>query len=255
MKLLVDLGNSRMKWATLNNAAPTPRGAIPLASPPDTSPAQPPVEWSGLPPMDAIVLCSVASAANTRLVVEWCRHYWPCPLVTVRPRAADYGIRCAYPRPETLGADRWAAMVGAHHRQPGNKCVVDIGTAATIDLLDAAGHHLGGLIAPGYHAMLSALNHSTGLPIPPGPPPPQPAPGDNTADCIRAGALHSLAGLVRVSQAGLQKQLSSTPDGPAPRIILTGGDGAALLPLLPQQTLYEPDLLFHGLAVIAETPR
>lgn len=252
MKLLIDLGNSRIKWATLDHNGLSTHPPCDYGKAADHHQAHPPEGWSGLPEVDAIVLCSVASAATTRLVLKWCKQRWSCPIVPVKSQAAAHGIHNAYPQPQSLGADRWVAMIGAQHRIDGDKCIVDVGTAVTIDLLDASGHHQGGLIAPGYHAMLSALQHSTGLPIPVGPPPLQSGPGDNTADCIRTGALYGLTGLIRQSHSQFQRKLGASGDHPS-RLIVTGGDTAALLPLLPSSTIHEPELLFHGLAVIAES--
>ena len=249
MKLLLDAGNSRLKWAVLGRNGIQQCGAIgydlePVAEAGDRLAR----DWSALPAPTGIILCSVAPAASTRSVIQWCRQRWSCPLQTVRSQAVAHGVTNAYPRPETLGNDRWAALIGAHRHYRGNTVIVDAGTAVTIDLIHANGHHRGGLIAPGYQSMLQALQSTTELDIPsPADRPMEMSPGDNTADCIRAGALYSLIGLI--DQAARQFV------GGDNRLILTGGNASMLQPVLPRGSIHDPNLVFSGLAVIAESER
>jgi type III pantothenate kinase len=79
----------------------------------------------------------------------------------VAASAAQSGVRNAYPQPHLLGADRWVAAIGAYHLARGACCVVDIGTAATIDAITADGQHLGGFIVPGPALMMSSLHAGT----------------------------------------------------------------------------------------------
>jgi len=259
MKLLLDAGNSRLKWATLDHDDLTTLGAVSHGSQPVAETRdQLTRDWSSLPAPTGIVLCSVAPAAFTHSVIQWCRRHWSCPIHSVRSQARAHGVTNAYPRPETLGNDRWAALIGAHRHYRGNQCIIDAGTAITIDLLAANGHHRGGLIAPGYQSMLHALQSTTKLTVPASAPDPDPTPaptdgpmtltpGNNTADCIHAGVLYSLVGLIE--QASRQ-----FADGDN-RIILTGGNADILQPILSRDSIHAPDLVFSGLAVIAGSPR
>lgn len=249
MKLLLDAGNSRLKWATLEHGELTPGGALRYASLAATETQDRLAHaWSALPAPTNIVLCSVAPAAFTHSVIQWCRQRWSCPIHSVHSQARAHGVTNAYPRPETLGNDRWAALIGAQRHYRGNKCIIDAGTAVTIDLLDGNGHHTGGLIAPGYQSMLHALQTKTTLDIPSQADAPMAlAPGNNTADCIHAGVLYSLIGLIE--RAGRQFA------GGDNRLILTGGNAAMLQPLLSRQSIHDPALVFSGLGVIAESQR
>jgi type III pantothenate kinase len=247
MKLLLDAGNSRLKWATLEHGELTPGGAISYATQPVAKAGDRLADaWAALPVPTSIVLCSVAPAAFTHSVIQWCHRRWSCPIHSVRSQARAHGVTNAYPRPETLGNDRWAALIGTHRHYHGNKCIIDAGTAVTIDLIDAGGHHTGGLIAPGYQSMLHALQSTTRLNIPShANAPMELSPGNNTADCIHAGVLYSLVGLIE--QAARQ-----FADGDN-RVILTGGNAGMLRPVLSLHPIHDPDLVFSGLSVIAES--
>lgn len=155
-----------------------------------------------------------------------------------------------YPGAKTLGADRLANMAGALARHgPGPLVVVDFGTAATFNVLDARGRFLGGVIAPGWAAVAGYLP-ARGAQLPPvrltGKTTPR-AIGRNTVEAIRAGTILGYRGLVREIIAGLHAEL-----GMPARVIATGGDarflaarGWALFDAV------DPDLTLHGLRVIA----
>ena len=241
MKLLLDAGNSALKWATLGNDGIEQRGVLDY-------PARPPEAWQRLPVIDSIALCSVTPAAQTRGVIEWCRQKWACPLHFIHSQPSTCGVHNAYPNPDQLGDDRWLALIGAHHQYTGDKCIVDAGTAITIDLLRSDGQHQGGFIAPGTHTMMSALHTNTALPPPTNHDNPALhqllAPGANTADCIRSGVLGALIGLIEKTQREFADGRSS--------LILTGGGAALLLPHLPSTTHHSPELIFQGMSRVLE---
>ena len=161
------------------------------------------------------------------------------------PRRSSYGVSNAYTSPERLGADRWATLVAAHHLYPGPSCVVDCGTAVTIDAVAGTGEHLGGLILPGLTMMRQALVENTqGIG--------RVATGDvsllarNTDDGVTAGTLYALVAALDRIVADVAAEL----DGEV-ALLLTGGDAGMLLPLLQDSWQHEPDLVLQGLAVIA----
>lgn len=172
------------------------------------------------------------------------------PEVLAVTRHLDTGVALrGYPGVKTLGADRLANMAGALALYgPGPLIVVDFGTAATFNALDAAGRFLGGTIAPGLAAMTDYLPARTAQ-LPPirlaGPAPI--AIGRNTQAALRAGALIGYRGLVREIVAALREELAD----PSTRVIATGGDARFLarsgLAAFDQVT---PDLTLHGLRVI-----
>jgi len=238
MKLLLDAGNSALKWAVLDDHQIIQRGH-------EHYQASAPSAWSRLGKIDDIALSSVTAAHNSARVLQWCRDSWPQrPPRTIRSQAAACGVINAYPQPDSLGSDRWAALIGANRYCGGNKCIVDAGTAITIDLLQADGQHLGGFIAPGNQTMTSALQTNTTLSRPTAATNPPLTPGQTTSDCISSGITAALIGLITTVHAGFA--------GGDSTLILTGGGATALLPWLPDDTHHQPDLVFHGLTRILE---
>jgi len=243
--IVVDAGNSRLKWAHPAAGAYAPRGELPsdLA----TLEAALGEAWAPLARPDRVVACAVAGGRVREAVDNAARDLWRRRVDWVRAEARAFGVTNAYPRPDTLGADRWVTLIAAHRLHPGPVCIVDCGTAVTLDALDASGTHLGGLIVPGSRLMRAALT--------------QRAPGipavegyalelfaDNTAGAVAGGALHATAALVERFVAAMEGRL-----GGSVACLLAGGDGAALAPCLRCAYTPAPDLVLAGLALIGET--
>lgn len=170
----------------------------------------------------------------------------------VTATAAAGGVQNAYPQPMKLGVDRWLAMIGAHASERSAVCVVSVGTATTIDGVEAQGRHLGGVIVPGPELMVSSLLQNTsdiarraeqgttsdGFFA------------DNTLGAIRQGAEHAAAALVERAVATMHRQLNETP-----KLFLTGGASARLEKSLALPRRLVPDLVLKGLAVLASQPQ
>ncbi len=167
-------------------------------------------------------------------------------------RALDTGVDLrGYPGRKTLGQDRIANLAGALARHgPGPLIVVDFGTAATFNVLDARGAFLGGIIAPGLAAVRDYLSvRAAQLPAVDLRRPPRAAIGRNTQAAILAGVTLGYRGLVREILDALRREL-----GPARkvRVIATGGDARWVARQLPGTlAAVDPDLTLHGLRVIA----
>lgn len=108
-------------------------------------------------------MASVADPASEDHLVELIRERAPdhVTIERVRARALACGVHSAYSDPERLGADRWAALIGAWDRTRSATLILSLGTAVTCDALDGAGRHLGGVIAPGRLTMARALAEET----------------------------------------------------------------------------------------------
>ena len=157
----------------------------------------------------------------------------------------------AYPG---MGVDRWLALQPVWERLRSAFCLIDCGTATTVDLVDALGEHLGGWIMPGIDAArLGLLTRAPGLrrPMPaevgPG------APARDTADAIESGLLQQqVGGIVEAYTVA-----TDLPDfAPAPPLVLTGGAAAPLQSLLEERGVpvrIEPDLVLLGLAMAIES--
>ncbi len=280
MKLLVDIGNRRLKWAlslsgsanancdgSIRNAGDAldgPRGALELNGAGGTlAPAALDALASLERPASVWVSC-VARPEIKKALDEYARRAWSVEPVFIRAHKRQAGIVNGYPRPATLGSDRWAALVAAGDlfpRQP--VIVVDAGTAVTVDALDAAGLFRGGVIFPGLHAMQFALNEQTenitlggndgdsnndsdDTPAEATNSAPANALATNTRSAVAGGALLAVAGGIDLAIAQQRRALRAEC-----RVIATGGDAGRVAPLLAADVEIMPDLVLRGLAVIA----
>jgi type III pantothenate kinase len=244
--LLVDIGNTRIKWARL--------GATRLGKPEAAA-------HSGWRTVDyarhlfarsrieRVVVASVAgSKVNQALAAAARRARAEARFVTVA--RAGGGVTTGYPEPWRLGVDRFAALVGAHGIFSSVPvCVVGVGTAMTIDLLDAGGRHRGGVIIPAPNLMVETLLANThgirrrarggavaGAGIF----------GRSTRDGIERGSRYAAAALVDRAVEEASALL-----GREPLVVLTGGDASLVRPLLRSRCVTVLDLVLRGLAVLA----
>ena len=245
--LAIDIGNTRLKWGLY--AAPHP-GAPLLAQGAaflETIDALAEGDWRRLPHPGSMLGCIVAGEAVKRRVEEQLE-LWDLEPRWVVPSAHAGGVVNGYDHPNRLGADRWVALVGARHRVdslgvPRPALVVMVGTAVTVDALDADGRFLGGLILPGFGLMLRALEMGTaGLKAPTGDAVDFPT---NTSDALMSGGANAIAGAIERQARRLQART-----GMAPLLLMTGGAALKLAPItdLPFETL--DSLIFDGLLLM-----
>lgn len=249
MILLVDIGNTRLKWALTADADWLQRGVVAHRDcPPETLLSE---SWRDLPAPQRVVAANVAGKKIAARLRAWVKSAWNVEVEFVVARRKACGVTSAYVEPQRLGADRWAALIGARQLSAGATCVIDCGSAVTIDALDAKGHHLGGLIVPGLRMMRDALSQNTDGVT-------QGAQdagtgkvallARDTAGAVHGGTLYNLIAMIDRVSADLAADLRV----PLQRVIC-GGDAAQLLPLLSGEFQHEPDLVLHGLATIAES--
>ena len=245
MKLLLDVGNTAVKWATAEADSFSNQGYFvhrdgefgPLAQ----------QAWSGLPAPEHVVAVNVAGNEVAAVLGKYVDKTWGCTIEFIHTTATVHGVANAYRQPGELGADRWVAMIAAHHLVGGAVCVLDCGTAITVDLVAADGEHRGGLILPGINMLADTLQV-------------------NTAG-IRLPDASSLVGLLGCStregvSGGAQRLLAAALDRIAADIdsdsdaetsfIVTGGDAERLLPLLKTTVQYQPLLVLQGLAFMSD---
>src|SRR5687768_4071123 len=188
--LAIDIGNTRLKWALYPNAQ---QGAQPLAGGAEFLENIDKLadgEWSRLAAPQRMLGCCVAGDAVKRRVEEQMEELWLVPAHWVVSSAAEAGVVNGYDHPTRLGADRWVAMIGARHRMlargaPRPLVLAMVGTAVTVEAVDAQGRFLGGFILPGHGIMLRALESGTaGLHVPTGEAREFPT---NTSDALTSG--------------------------------------------------------------------
>jgi type III pantothenate kinase len=243
--LLVDLGNSRLKWSLYT-------GSLPLSSRDGAAYREQPLatvlaaQWDALPRPARVMVACVADAATREDLQHWLQTQWSVqPEFLVSPAQA-LGLRNAYAEPARLGCDRWAAMVAAYHLAGSAVCVVDCGTAITLDVVSADGRHRGGLILPGLVAMQAGLTRHTRLPAVEITVADDALLGRSTEDAIALGGPRAVAALVEQTLGQLTQQY-----GEAVSCYLTGGDAGHIASRLGVPYRQVSDLVLQGLAVIA----
>ena len=245
MKLLVDIGNTRVKWACADNGNLFGHGAFRFS--PETLNGLLAQNWEELERPEQVYLASVAGDGATARLCGYAGSTWNLEAVRAVTEKERGGLRNAYDDVAALGVDRWLAMLAAWsmHKKP--LCVIDCGTALTVDVVLGDGQHAGGFILPGPALMAASLERETrGIRADPEADP-QLEFGRSTAACISNGFAFALAGL-------LERCFSKTREeqGVEPLTIITGGAAQQALPLLPGRPVHEPHLVLHGLNLISD---
>lgn len=214
MILEFDVGNTRTKWRLIDEAEVLHRGSF-LGR--DIESFQQLPEFPEVPAR--IRIASVAAQAFQNELAAWCGSRYGCTAEFAQSRASCAGVSNSYREPTRMGVDRWLAMLAAYNMANGACCVIDCGSAITVDVLADNGCHQGGFIVPGLSMQESALLSSTGrvrfdaagkdrsM---------QTEPGKNTLDAVRHG-------IVAMVVSWLDVQIKQSP-----RVFLTGGDAAFL---------------------------
>lgn len=255
MILLLDLGNSRIKWALL-----APEGS--LSEQKYISPAanlnaqlrQLQQDCSQYT-LQKIYAASVAKISLNTAIKNWAQENWQLEVIFLTTATNAAGVINGYQYPQQLGVDRWLALLAAKNMHPDvTSCVVDCGTAITLDVLDAQGQHLGGLILPGLNMMQTALLDGTSdlknlvdkinkidnakrhkiL-------------AQNTAAGIKFGTIMAVVALLELILGHLAQTYAKVA------LIFTGGAAEEILPLIEHPHIYVPDLVLRGMAVTHAT--
>ena len=236
MKLLIDAGNTRIKWALLAGDE-----WLHLAAVPSDQAHTLGARVAHLPAVDEVWVSNVAGAEVARHIQAACAaRGWQARFIVAQRQQC--GVSNGYTSPEQLGSDRWAALIAAWQRIGKAALVVNCGTATTIDALSDNGEFLGGLILPGIALMQNSvvataaqLQKSTGqfadFPV-------------NTADAVWSGALHATCGAIR-----RQHELLGKRDAP---VLLSGGAAQPLLELIGLPVDAVADLVLQGLGIISQ---
>ena len=238
MILLLDAGNSRIKWGLRQGGTWLLRGACPTG---EVSRLQ--TDLAAYPLRRALLCC--VAGDETRAALERLLAGRVEQVSWVRAAAEACGLRNDYQPPESLGADRYAALVAAARRGLGDCVVVTVGTALTVDVLTAEGRFLGGAIAPGPDLMQRALQQGTAgvrefsgelasLPT-------------HTAAAVATGIALAQVGVVTAMRERLARRA-----GRPVTLLLSGGARAGLRPLLAPPVVEADDLVLEGLAWMAK---
>ena len=245
--LLIDVGNSRVKAALLEQGKIHSSIAIGYEKNKIASYLDSELD-SKLEPQRVLVsnVAGDAVAGDLALYVE---QRWSLCIEFVEVAGSAAGVTNGYRDYKSLGADRWSAIVAAWSRYRAALCVVDCGTALTIDLVSVDGQHLGGFILPGLELMSASLGDNTEQIAPViGKLDASPQPGNNTDSCIVNGALASITSLIESSfeQLGRSQEQQCY-------CIVTGGNAEQIRDALKIKVDHDPYLVLRGVAILLET--
>lgn len=237
MNLLLDIGNTRLKWG-VDYAGELKKTAVVEYKKTDFlhSIQQ---SWTTLDSPQVLAISAV-STAPVQQIVGLASQLWPdIKILMAQSSASGFSVTNAYQQAEQLGVDRWLGLIAVHHYYPNVCCVVDCGTALTIDCINSDGQHLGGLISPGLMLMRQSLAQGTahlpfsekrslvGL-------------ASDTESAIYSGSLYAAVGLI-------EKVINKLCPCQTP--LITGGDATLLVNYLDFKVLLEPDLVLKGLSL------
>lgn len=249
MILLIDAGNTSLKWGLLNGETLEPGGRM-IHERQDVREVAAQA-WGELPAPERVVIANVGGDRLAGSLRAWMKRTWRLiPEFLVAGESAA-GVTNAYHQPERLGVDRWAALAAARHHTGGPACIVDCGTAITIDVLGPDGAHLGGLITPGLGLMRRSLSTGTrGIADVGEAPLMQDGQvcllGRDTQGAVAGGTLYSAVALIDRVLADMREEA-----GDQFAALLTGGDAPTVLPLLAGPVRHLPELVLEGLAILA----
>lgn len=251
MILVIDVGNTRLKWAWLTSTGLSDQQAVVHR---DSKPAI----WtsalfeSGQKP-SRVLVSNVAGRDMAKTLSRLAKKIFRVDVEFITAAREFHGLTNGYLDSSLLGADRWLALIGAWTKVRSALCVVDAGTAVKVDSVDSSGQHQGGLIAPGIHMMREVLMNKTSdiakaasnsTPSLAG------VLANNTIAAVSRGAVFALAGMADRAAEVIEQSTGTTP-----RLFITGGDASMITGTMRTHGEIVPDLVLQGLAVIAAQPR
>lgn len=239
MMLLVDSGNTRIKWRVVDGCQVKVEGAALL----DEDAA-----FEGLAAVSdeisGVAVSSVASEQGCRALEQSLARVTRAPVTFYWSETSRQGLVNSYRDARKMGADRWHGMVGAWSRYAGGLAVVDAGSAVTVDYVAESGAHIGGYILPGLGMMRRSLKldaarigfeYDDQL---------NTLPGRSTGECVNHGLAWLTLGIIERINADIRAHNLR-------RVILTGGDAQRFVDLGLKAEV-RPGLVFEGLQAVAQ---
>ena len=245
MNLLVDIGNSRIKWSgqTAGGLDGLRAAQYSKANVYECLDAH----WKTLAKPQAVWLANVAGKAVAEQLARWTVTHWNLEPQFAQVSRTAGEVRNGYADSNQLGIDRWLALIATWQKYKTAACIVDCGTAVTIDGLDATGRHLGGLILPGVPMMQQALSQTAaGIPV------------IDTAQVVKGLAVNTGQGVINGCTMAVVTLIEHTVDMLRTAVtgklncVITGGGAGNILPLLKSGFMHEPQLVLEGLGIVAD---
>ena len=240
--VVVDIGNSRMKWGRVRGNRVAEVASLDLYS--ENAWLEQATRWD-LDSSSRWVVVSVNPPATAEFS-PWLGG--ASATVKVIDSPSQIPLDLSVDSPEQVGLDRLLACLGAriYHSSDEPFLVVQAGTALVVNWMDASGSFAGGAILPGLALMAKSLNEFTAqLPLVKLREPVEPLPGRTTDAAIRAGIFWASLGAILTLRAGFG-------EGADLPIFITGGDAEVLLDAIPDPVTHIPDLVLEGIRISAE---
>lgn len=236
MKLLLDAGNTRVKWGIYRAGACLRQGVAVQGEI-----GQLRAQWQGLSFGEIRGACVAGEAVRQALQAQLEQ-----PIRWETASAEALGVRNHYLVPAQMGVDRWLSVLAAHRLCGDDVVVACAGTALTVESLTREGDYLGGMILPGYALMLSSLAQNTAqLDQPAGVWAEFPR---CTEDALASGALEAMAGAIERARA----RLAAHTGRALPSVLVTGGDATRIGHLLACPARIVDNLVLLGLLEVAD---
>lgn len=230
MLLAIDAGNTRVKWALFDAEGVVQSSGACFHSA---------LNETALPNSDNVMISNVAGETIAKQLAN--KLTTAASVVWLQSQPTALGINNGYDKPETLGSDRWAAIVAAWQEYKASCIVVNVGTSVTIDTIiasDKAASFIGGVILPGLILMQKSLHNNTaqlsdfshafnlqrynaGI-------------GTNTQEAIQMGALSAITGAIKYACDALVIKAKHPP-----LIVISGGDANVIAQHYTQR--FNPD--------------
>ncbi len=199
-----------------------------------------------------VLVSNVNNTLTFQIISDVVYKLWGIQTQQVIVEQDSYGISTNYSNPYTLGSDRWLTLIASKASYDNACCIIDCGTAVTVDVLSESGLHLGGLITPGIKMLRDSLGLKTSsLPI---------VADDveknsshfhflanNTKNAILGGTLFQLSAYIERIVSEIKCEFGENIE-----CIITGGDAQKLQPLILHNFLYHETLVLDGLRVVAK---
>ena len=243
MNLLIDSGNTFVKWAQQDD------DGLMLANRCHSNSIDRLHDiWRGFDSPDRVIIANVAGEGVARDISSIVRELWKIDAEFIVSSRNCCGVTNSYHKPKQLGVDRWLAMAAAFQSTSGAVIIVDCGTAVTIDLVNMEGVFVGGAILPGLNTAYQSLRSGTVAveeinrikeeisPV-----------AQSTEDGVAIGVLLGLVGGIERIIREQSAQLDTFPE-----VYITGGDAEQLLPYLTIPAIIQPDLVLEGLRVFSD---
>lgn len=237
--LLVDLGNSRLKWQWSSVLGQSPNDLVPAPAAFHDRRWDELWDrcWEGLDRPDWLMVSNVAGSQAADSLLRWCQTTWRLEPAFCRvPKQAD-GLTNGYRDVSQMGVDRWLAMLAAWKECHSPLVVFDLGTALTVDVVNGDGLHQGGWIIPGPDLMRDALGGGTAEV--------RPRARDNfdvlgcdTAGCVEAGLVAALSGVMSLAEDVLEDEQAT--------LFVTGGGWTGFERVIPEAARIRPNLVLRG---------